>query len=95
MLPPGRWDPTARIAPPKCLPSQHKRYTGAFSTGLGSNPTVEGARGSQERDRNLPWDSETAGRDTSSHQGAGCPVMFWLEILRQPGFPFSSGSSHN
>uniref|UniRef100_A0A452SEW3 Anion exchange protein n=1 Tax=Ursus americanus TaxID=9643 RepID=A0A452SEW3_URSAM len=25
VLPPGRWDPTARIAPPKCLPSQHKR----------------------------------------------------------------------
>uniref|UniRef100_A0A8C9A3R0 Anion exchange protein 4 n=1 Tax=Prolemur simus TaxID=1328070 RepID=A0A8C9A3R0_PROSS len=25
VLPPGRWDPTARIPPPKCLPSQHKR----------------------------------------------------------------------
>ncbi|ELK03021.1 Anion exchange protein 4 [Pteropus alecto] len=25
VLPPGRWDPTARISPPKCLPSQHKR----------------------------------------------------------------------
>ncbi|XP_028618538.1 anion exchange protein 4 isoform X5 [Grammomys surdaster] len=24
-LPPGRWDWTARIPPPKCLPSQHKR----------------------------------------------------------------------
>ncbi|XP_059102544.1 anion exchange protein 4 [Peromyscus eremicus] len=24
-LPPGRWDRTARIPPPKCLPSQHKR----------------------------------------------------------------------
>ncbi|XP_077753632.1 anion exchange protein 4 isoform X2 [Canis aureus] len=25
VLPPGLWDPTTRIAPPKCLPSQHKR----------------------------------------------------------------------
>ncbi|XP_069892267.1 anion exchange protein 4 isoform X1 [Dipodomys merriami] len=25
VLPPGRWDPTARIPPPKCLPFQHKR----------------------------------------------------------------------
>ncbi|XP_062045928.1 anion exchange protein 4 [Lepus europaeus] len=25
VLPPGRWDPTARIPPPKCLPSRHKR----------------------------------------------------------------------
>uniref|UniRef100_F6YLM7 Anion exchange protein 4 n=1 Tax=Callithrix jacchus TaxID=9483 RepID=F6YLM7_CALJA len=25
VLPPGRWDPTARIPPPKCLPSQYKR----------------------------------------------------------------------
>uniref|UniRef100_A0A673U246 Anion exchange protein 4 n=1 Tax=Suricata suricatta TaxID=37032 RepID=A0A673U246_SURSU len=25
VLPPRRWDPTARIAPPKCLPPQHKR----------------------------------------------------------------------
>ncbi|XP_046316309.1 anion exchange protein 4 isoform X2 [Marmota monax] len=25
VLPPGRWDSTARIPPPKCLPSQHKR----------------------------------------------------------------------
>uniref|UniRef100_A0A4X1SED4 Anion exchange protein n=1 Tax=Sus scrofa TaxID=9823 RepID=A0A4X1SED4_PIG len=28
VLPPGRWDPTVRIPPPKCLPSQHKRYLG-------------------------------------------------------------------
>uniref|UniRef100_G1TAI9 Anion exchange protein n=1 Tax=Oryctolagus cuniculus TaxID=9986 RepID=G1TAI9_RABIT len=25
VLPPGRWDPTARIPPPRCLPSRHKR----------------------------------------------------------------------
>lgn len=25
VLPPGRWDPTLRIAPPKVLPSVHKR----------------------------------------------------------------------
>ncbi|XP_045140836.1 anion exchange protein 4 isoform X2 [Echinops telfairi] len=25
VLPPGRWDPTTRIPPPKCLPSQQKR----------------------------------------------------------------------
>ncbi|XP_065774764.1 anion exchange protein 4 isoform X3 [Muntiacus reevesi] len=25
VLPPGRWDPTARIPPPKCLPSERKR----------------------------------------------------------------------
>ncbi|XP_057589544.1 anion exchange protein 4 [Hippopotamus amphibius kiboko] len=25
VLPPGRWDPTARIPPPKCLPSEHRR----------------------------------------------------------------------
>ncbi|KAM9253316.1 LOW QUALITY PROTEIN: anion exchange protein 4 [Dugong dugon] len=27
VLPPGRRDPTARIPPPKCLPSQHKRLS--------------------------------------------------------------------
>uniref|UniRef100_A0A8C3FQG5 Anion exchange protein n=1 Tax=Chrysemys picta bellii TaxID=8478 RepID=A0A8C3FQG5_CHRPI len=26
VLPPGKWDPTIRIPPPKCLPSSHKRY---------------------------------------------------------------------
>uniref|UniRef100_A0A8C3T382 Anion exchange protein n=1 Tax=Chelydra serpentina TaxID=8475 RepID=A0A8C3T382_CHESE len=26
VLPPGKWDPTIRIPPPKCLPSPHKRY---------------------------------------------------------------------
>uniref|UniRef100_K7GAT3 Solute carrier family 4 member 9 n=1 Tax=Pelodiscus sinensis TaxID=13735 RepID=K7GAT3_PELSI len=26
VLPPGKWDPTVRIAPPKCLPSPHRRY---------------------------------------------------------------------
>uniref|UniRef100_A0A670J6T3 Anion exchange protein n=1 Tax=Podarcis muralis TaxID=64176 RepID=A0A670J6T3_PODMU len=26
VLPPGKWDPTTRIAPPKCLPSPQKRY---------------------------------------------------------------------
>nr|XP_025044242.1 anion exchange protein 4 [Pelodiscus sinensis] len=25
VLPPGKWDPTVRIAPPKCLPSPHRR----------------------------------------------------------------------
>uniref|UniRef100_A0A8C3FIV8 Anion exchange protein n=1 Tax=Chrysemys picta bellii TaxID=8478 RepID=A0A8C3FIV8_CHRPI len=25
VLPPGKWDPTIRIPPPKCLPSSHKR----------------------------------------------------------------------
>ncbi|XP_032192393.1 anion exchange protein 4 isoform X6 [Mustela erminea] len=83
VLPPGRWDPTARIAPPKCLPSQHKRYGG------GELPTVEEGRGFQERGRKSSLDSKPAGRDMSSHQGAGCPVMFGLEILRQPEFPFS------
>ncbi|XP_035869991.1 anion exchange protein 4 isoform X8 [Phyllostomus discolor] len=29
VLPPGRWDPTSRIPPPKCLPSQHKRRSRA------------------------------------------------------------------
>uniref|UniRef100_A0A7M4DXM9 Anion exchange protein n=1 Tax=Crocodylus porosus TaxID=8502 RepID=A0A7M4DXM9_CROPO len=28
VLPPGKWDPTIRIPPPKCLPSPHKRYQG-------------------------------------------------------------------
>ncbi|XP_008572544.1 PREDICTED: anion exchange protein 4 isoform X2 [Galeopterus variegatus] len=27
VLPPGRWDPTTRIPPPKCIPSQHKRLS--------------------------------------------------------------------
>ncbi|EMP36347.1 Electrogenic sodium bicarbonate cotransporter 1 [Chelonia mydas] len=29
VLPPGKWDPTIRIPPPKCLPSPHKRAFGA------------------------------------------------------------------
>uniref|UniRef100_A0A8C4JHC3 Anion exchange protein n=1 Tax=Dromaius novaehollandiae TaxID=8790 RepID=A0A8C4JHC3_DRONO len=28
VLPPGKWDPSARIPPPNCLPSPHKRYPG-------------------------------------------------------------------
>uniref|UniRef100_A0A8B9PTG0 Anion exchange protein n=1 Tax=Apteryx owenii TaxID=8824 RepID=A0A8B9PTG0_APTOW len=28
VLPPGKWDPSARIPPPDCLPSLHKRYPG-------------------------------------------------------------------
>ncbi|XP_062941920.1 anion exchange protein 4 isoform X3 [Cynocephalus volans] len=27
VLPPGRWDPTTRIPPPKCISSQHKRLS--------------------------------------------------------------------
>uniref|UniRef100_A0A8C3FIU6 Anion exchange protein n=1 Tax=Chrysemys picta bellii TaxID=8478 RepID=A0A8C3FIU6_CHRPI len=27
VLPPGKWDPTIRIPPPKCLPSSHKRIS--------------------------------------------------------------------
>ncbi|XP_038268513.1 anion exchange protein 4 [Dermochelys coriacea] len=27
VLPPGKWDPTIRIPPPKCLPSPHKRIS--------------------------------------------------------------------
>ncbi|XP_075756206.1 anion exchange protein 4 isoform X2 [Pelodiscus sinensis] len=27
VLPPGKWDPTVRIAPPKCLPSPHRRIS--------------------------------------------------------------------
>ncbi|XP_032657667.1 anion exchange protein 4 [Chelonoidis abingdonii] len=27
VLPPGKWDPTTRIPPPKCLPSPHKRIS--------------------------------------------------------------------
>ncbi|KAM7162936.1 anion exchange protein 4 [Macrochelys suwanniensis] len=27
VLPPGKWDPTIRISPPKCLPSPHKRIS--------------------------------------------------------------------
>ncbi|KAM6225300.1 anion exchange protein 4 [Rhynchocyon petersi] len=34
VLPPGRWDPTVRILPPKCLPWQHKRYPGAIIPSL-------------------------------------------------------------
>ncbi|KAF4015155.1 hypothetical protein G4228_006302 [Cervus hanglu yarkandensis] len=30
VLPPGRWDPTARIPPAKCLPSEHKRLFGGL-----------------------------------------------------------------
>uniref|UniRef100_A0A8B9PTG9 Anion exchange protein n=1 Tax=Apteryx owenii TaxID=8824 RepID=A0A8B9PTG9_APTOW len=35
VLPPGKWDPSARIPPPDCLPSLHKRYPG------GRAPTAE------------------------------------------------------
>lgn len=57
--------------------------------GVGELPTVEEGRGFQERGRKSSLDSKPAGRDMSSHQVAGCPVMFGLEILRQPEFPFS------
>lgn len=28
VLPPGKWDPSARIPPPSCLPSPHRRWAG-------------------------------------------------------------------
>uniref|UniRef100_A0A8B9C9F4 Anion exchange protein n=1 Tax=Anser brachyrhynchus TaxID=132585 RepID=A0A8B9C9F4_9AVES len=31
VLPPGKWDASARIPPPSCLPSPHKRYPGGRS----------------------------------------------------------------
>uniref|UniRef100_A0A8D2LI58 Solute carrier family 4 member 9 n=1 Tax=Varanus komodoensis TaxID=61221 RepID=A0A8D2LI58_VARKO len=34
VLPPGKWDPTTRIAPPKCLPSAQKRF--GLAAGPGS-----------------------------------------------------------
>uniref|UniRef100_A0A8D0TUD9 Anion exchange protein 4 n=1 Tax=Sus scrofa TaxID=9823 RepID=A0A8D0TUD9_PIG len=34
VLPPGRWDPTVRIPPPKCLPSQHKRLPAQLQEAL-------------------------------------------------------------
>ncbi|XP_004686587.1 PREDICTED: anion exchange protein 4 [Condylura cristata] len=40
VLPPGRWDPTARIPPPKCLPTQHKRLP---SRGFKGNSGRRGA----------------------------------------------------
>ncbi|XP_069068119.1 sodium bicarbonate cotransporter 3 isoform X2 [Pleurodeles waltl] len=33
VLPPGEWDPTIRIEPPKCVPSQEKRKTPMFPNG--------------------------------------------------------------
>uniref|UniRef100_A0A8D1HPP0 Anion exchange protein 4 n=1 Tax=Sus scrofa TaxID=9823 RepID=A0A8D1HPP0_PIG len=35
VLPPGRWDPTVRIPPPKCLPSQHKRLPAQLQEATG------------------------------------------------------------
>uniref|UniRef100_A0A2I3FXI4 Anion exchange protein 4 n=1 Tax=Nomascus leucogenys TaxID=61853 RepID=A0A2I3FXI4_NOMLE len=45
VLPPGRWDPTARIPPPKCLPSQHKRSEG---------PAVPRLTSAEDRHRHGP-----------------------------------------
>ncbi|KAF6281362.1 solute carrier family 4 member 9 [Rhinolophus ferrumequinum] len=42
LLPPGRWDPTARMPPPKCRPSQHKRLP---------SQTREARRGAPAEDR--------------------------------------------
>ncbi|XP_059554602.1 anion exchange protein 4 isoform X5 [Myotis daubentonii] len=47
VLPPGRWDPTARIPPPKCLPSQHKRVPSQMQEVKG--PSAR--RGSPAEDR--------------------------------------------
>uniref|UniRef100_G1NZE7 Anion exchange protein n=2 Tax=Myotis lucifugus TaxID=59463 RepID=G1NZE7_MYOLU len=47
VLPPGRWDPTARIPPPKCLPSQHKRLPSQIQEVKG--PSAR--RGSPAEDR--------------------------------------------
>ncbi|XP_047634761.1 anion exchange protein 4 [Phacochoerus africanus] len=35
VLPPGRWDPTVRIPPPKCLPSQQKRLPAQLQEATG------------------------------------------------------------
>lgn len=57
MLPLGRWDPTAQITPPKCLPSENKRYLGvimpqrSFPKGLGSSSTVEEGQWGRGGDR--------------------------------------------
>uniref|UniRef100_A0A8C3T1T0 Anion exchange protein n=1 Tax=Chelydra serpentina TaxID=8475 RepID=A0A8C3T1T0_CHESE len=38
VLPPGKWDPTIRIPPPKCLPSPHKRLGFVNEDGSGLTP---------------------------------------------------------
>ncbi|XP_012875818.1 PREDICTED: anion exchange protein 4 isoform X3 [Dipodomys ordii] len=47
VLPPGRWDPTARIPPPKCLPFQHKRLSSQVWEVRG----ISGLRGAPAEDR--------------------------------------------
>eukprot|EP00069_Balaena_mysticetus_P012688 bmy_07861T0 len=106
VLPLGRWDPTAQIPPPKCLPSEHKR---SFPKGLGSSSTVEEGQWGRGGDRK--------GADLSS-AGPLCRcetlnlplpepgfhswcrelrrrVAVWPGILSQLGFPLSSGSPRN
>ncbi|XP_044803519.1 anion exchange protein 4 isoform X4 [Bubalus bubalis] len=47
VLPPGRWDPTARIPPPKCLPSEHKRLPSQLRVAKG--PSVRRRTPAEDR----------------------------------------------
>uniref|UniRef100_A0A8D2LF85 Anion exchange protein n=1 Tax=Varanus komodoensis TaxID=61221 RepID=A0A8D2LF85_VARKO len=60
VLPPGKWDPTTRIAPPKCLPSAQKRFVrggAALGPKSGALPFPCRLFGGLVRDlrRKAPW----------------------------------------
>ncbi|XP_047273753.1 anion exchange protein 4 isoform X15 [Homo sapiens] len=79
VLPPGRWDPTARIPPPKCLPSQHKRLPSQQREIRG--PAVPRLTSAEDRHRHGPHahspELQRTGRDYSLDY---LPFRLWVGI---------------
>lgn len=81
VLPPGEWDPSIRIEPPKNVPSQ----VGAAAEG-GARGTGRTAAG---RPGMLFWDPDSPGPSlTQSHTQTRSPTSQWLRIHSFGLFPF-------
>ncbi|XP_042106495.1 anion exchange protein 4 isoform X5 [Ovis aries] len=79
VLPPGRWDPTARIPPPKRLPSEHKRLPSQLRVAKGPSlrrrTPAEDRHGRRQRAANP--ELRRTGRD---HSLDYLPFRLWVGI---------------
>ncbi|XP_052597884.1 anion exchange protein 4 isoform X1 [Peromyscus californicus insignis] len=78
-LPPGRWDRTARIPPPKCLPSQLKRLHSELQEVTGLSPrSVSQAEDRHRHGQHTPSpELQRTGRD---HSLDYLPFRLWVGI---------------
>ncbi|XP_046523113.1 anion exchange protein 4 isoform X4 [Equus quagga] len=78
VLPPGRWDPTARIPPPKCLPSQHKRLASQLREFKGSSARRRAPAEDRHSHRPHPPSPELRRTGSASRP---CSTFIWPQSL--------------